>query len=84
MAGGKEMTTTKKLGVEEKLGRSHRWLGNSGCRSVTSDFKAKIRCSSYICRGSSCHTYSQNVNIETNVFIISYLITKTYYKSRKN
>jgi hypothetical protein len=26
-------------------------------RSVTPGFKAKTRCSSYVCSGSSCHTY---------------------------
>jgi hypothetical protein len=29
---------------------------------VTLSFKIKIRCSSYVCPGSSCHTYGQNVN----------------------
>jgi hypothetical protein len=27
-------------------------------------FKAKTRCSSYVCPGSSCHTYGQNVSTE--------------------
>jgi hypothetical protein len=25
-------------------------------------FKTKTRCSSYVCPGSSCHTYGQNVS----------------------
>jgi hypothetical protein len=29
---------------------------------VTPGFKAKTRCSSYVCSGSSCHTYGQNVS----------------------
>jgi hypothetical protein len=32
--------------------------------TVTPGFKAKTRCSSYVCPGSSCHTYGQNVNTE--------------------
>jgi hypothetical protein len=37
-------------------------------------FKAKIRCASYLCLGSSCHTYGQNVSIEYQClyYIISY------------
>jgi hypothetical protein len=31
---------------------------------VTLGFKIKIRCSSYVCPGLSCHTYDQNVNTE--------------------
>jgi hypothetical protein len=27
-------------------------------------FEAKTRCSSYVCPGSSCHTYGQNVSTE--------------------
>jgi hypothetical protein len=27
-------------------------------------FKAKTKCSSYVCPGSNCHTYGQNVSIE--------------------
>jgi hypothetical protein len=27
-------------------------------------FKTKTRCSSYVCPGSSCHTYGQNVSTE--------------------
>jgi hypothetical protein len=45
--------------------------------NVTSSFKAKTRCSSYICLGSSCHTYGQNVSIENQcLYYIVY-----YYKN---
>jgi hypothetical protein len=42
--------------------------------SVTLSFKAKTRCSLYVCPGSSCHTYGQNVNIENQCLydIVSY------------
>jgi hypothetical protein len=36
----------------------------SWIQPVTPSFKAKIRCSSYVCLGSSCHTYDQNVSTE--------------------
>jgi hypothetical protein len=41
---------------------------------VTPSFKAKTRCSSYVCPRSSCHTYGQNVNTETQClyYIVSY------------
>jgi hypothetical protein len=47
-------------------------------------FKAKTRCSSYVCPGSSCHTYGQNVSTEYQClyYIVSYY--KNYYKSRKD
>jgi hypothetical protein len=37
-------------------------------------FKAKTRCSSYVCLGSSCHTYGQNVSTEYQClyYILSY------------
>jgi hypothetical protein len=37
-------------------------------------FKTKTRCSSYVCPGSSCHTYGQNVNTEYQClyYIVSY------------
>jgi hypothetical protein len=37
-------------------------------------FKAKTRCSSYVCTGSSCHTYGQNVSTEYQClyYIVSY------------
>jgi hypothetical protein len=41
---------------------------------VTPGFNAKTRCSSYVCPGSSCHTYDQNVSIENQClyYIVSY------------
>jgi hypothetical protein len=53
-------------------GRSVKELG------VTPSFKFKIRCSSYICLGLSCHTYGQNVNPENQY--LYYIIS--YYKSK--
>jgi hypothetical protein len=37
-------------------------------------FKAKTRCSSFVCPGSSCHTYGQNVSTENQClyYIVSY------------
>jgi hypothetical protein len=48
-------------------------------------FKTKTRCSSYVCPGSSCHTYSQIVSTEYQClyYIVSYY-KKNYYKSRKD
>jgi hypothetical protein len=40
------------------------WLACWGAVTVTPSFKAKTRCSSYVCSGSSCHTHGQSVNIE--------------------
>jgi hypothetical protein len=42
--------------------------------AVTPGFKAKTRCSSYVCPGSGCHTYGQNVNTENQYlyYIVSY------------
>jgi hypothetical protein len=41
---------------------------------VTPSVKAKTTCSSYVCPGSSCHTYGQNVSTENQClyYIISY------------
>jgi hypothetical protein len=39
-------------------------LQRSDGRHVTPGFKAKTRCSSYVCPGSSCHTYDHNLNTE--------------------
>jgi hypothetical protein len=52
--------------------KCRRWapLGGAGAgypgahTIVTSSFKAKTRCLSYVCPGSSCHTYDQNVSTE--------------------
>jgi hypothetical protein len=37
-------------------------------------FKTKTRCSSYVCPGSGCHTYGQNVSTEYQClyYIVSY------------
>jgi hypothetical protein len=43
-------------------------------------FKAKTRCSSYVCPGSSCHTYGQNVSTEYQC--LYYIVS--YYKSRRD
>jgi hypothetical protein len=42
--------------------------------AVTASFKAKTRCSSYVCPGSSCHTYGQNVSTENQCLycVVSY------------
>jgi hypothetical protein len=40
-------------------------------------FKTKTRCSSYVCSGSSCHTYGQNVS--TKYQCLYYIVS--YYKS---
>jgi hypothetical protein len=44
------------------------------CRMSHSVFKTKIRCSSYVCPGLSCHTYGQNVSTEYQClyYIVSY------------
>jgi hypothetical protein len=46
----------------------------SDTTSVTPGFKAKTRCSSYVCPGSSCHTYGQIVSTENKClyYIVSY------------
>jgi hypothetical protein len=45
------------------------WIRNTGCYRAACMlshpvFKAKTRCSSYVCPGSSCHTYDENVSTE--------------------
>jgi hypothetical protein len=40
-------------------------------------FKTKIRCSSYVCLGLSCHTYCQNVSTEYQ----SLYYIASYYKN---
>jgi hypothetical protein len=42
---------------------------------VTPGFKTKIKCSSYLCPGSSCHTYIQNVNTENHCLYYKNFIT---------
>jgi hypothetical protein len=52
---------------------------------VIPDFKAKTRCSLYVCSGSSCQTYSQNESIldKTNIMISSYYIKAKHDSLRK-
>jgi hypothetical protein len=47
------------------------------CRGepITPGFKAKTRCSSYVCPGSSCHIYDQNVNTENQCLYYINIIT---------
>jgi hypothetical protein len=47
-------------------------------------FKAKTRCSSYVCPGSGCHTYGQNVSTEYQCLYHTVSYYKNYYKSRKD
>jgi hypothetical protein len=53
------------------------------CPSVTPDFKAKTRCSSYVSPGSSCHTYSQNVNTENQCLHYINIITQDIIFTQK-
>jgi hypothetical protein len=57
------------------LTRLSAWWKGSNNSSVTLSFKAKTRCSSYICPGSSCHTYGQNVNTENQCLYYINIIT---------
>jgi hypothetical protein len=43
---------------------------------VTSDFKIKTICLSYVCPGISCHTYSQNINTENKCLYYINFITR--------
>jgi hypothetical protein len=43
---------------------------------VTPGFKAKTRCSSYVCPISSCHTYNQNLNTENRCLYYINIITQ--------
>jgi hypothetical protein len=55
-----------------------------GPEDVTPGFKTKTRCSLYVCPGSSCHTYGQNVSTENQcLYYIIFYYKKTYYKSRR-
>jgi hypothetical protein len=64
----KERTTLQRIGAE-----GWQWGG----RVSHPIFKAKTRCSSYVCPRSSYHTYGQNVSIEYQC--LYYIIS--YYKS---
>jgi hypothetical protein len=59
------------------------WKTSVGKRpSVTPGFKIKARCSSYVCPGSSCHTYGQNVNIENQCLYYINFITRNIVFTR--
>jgi hypothetical protein len=51
--------------------------------NVTPSFEAKTRCTSYVCPGSSCHTYGQNVNIENQCLQYISCITRILYLHRR-
>jgi hypothetical protein len=52
------------------------WYTHSDTTLSHPILKIKIGCSSYVCPGSSCHTYGQNVNTETQcLYYINF-----YYK----
>jgi hypothetical protein len=46
-------------------------------------FKAKTRCSSYVCPGSSCHTYGQNVSTEYQCIYYNVSYYKTLLQVQK-
>jgi hypothetical protein len=50
--------------------RARRWMPECHTRFL----RPKTRCSSYVCPGSSCHTYGQNVSTEYQCLyhIVSY------------
>jgi hypothetical protein len=68
------------------------WIRASGClireiklamKNVTPGFKAKTRCASYVCPGSSCHTYGQNVNTENQCLYYINIITRDIVFTQK-
>jgi hypothetical protein len=72
-AGSSTLSTTCRHSTAELEERAEKMA------NITPGFKAKIRCSSYVCPGSSCHTYGQNVSIENQC--LYYIVS--YYKSRR-
>jgi hypothetical protein len=52
-------------------------------QAVASGFKAKTRCSSYVCPGSSCHIYDQYVNIENQYLYYINIITRDIVFTQK-
>jgi hypothetical protein len=61
-------------------------MGNLGVfllLAVTPSFKAKTRCSSYVCPGSSCHTYGQNLNTENQCLYYINIITRDIVFTQK-
>jgi hypothetical protein len=53
----------------------------AGCILVTPGFKIKTRCSSYVCLGSSCHTY--DVNNENQYLYYINIITQNIIFTQK-
>jgi hypothetical protein len=51
--------------------------------TVTPGFKIKIRCSSYVYSGSSCHTYSHNVNTKNQCLYYINFITRLLSLQRR-
>jgi hypothetical protein len=55
-----------------------------GSSPVTPSFQANTRCSSYVCPGSICHTYGQNVNTENQylyyINIITWFLHRRLYR----
>jgi hypothetical protein len=49
--------------------------------SITPGFKAKTRCSLYVCLGSSCHTYVQNMNTKNKcLYYINFITQDLVFK----
>jgi hypothetical protein len=63
------------VGNHLTTGRITKWALELMGLDVTPSFKIKTRCSSYVCLGSSCHTYGQNVNIENQCLYYINFIT---------
>jgi hypothetical protein len=54
-----------------------------GKAPVIPGFKAKTICLSYVCPGSSCHTYGQNMNIENQCLYYITIITENIIFTQK-
>jgi hypothetical protein len=50
---------------------------------VTPSFKIKIRCSLYVCPGSSCHTFGQNVHTKNQCLYHITFITQNIVFTRR-
>jgi hypothetical protein len=77
-----QMSTTTSLDPDEN-GEAVDQREYRSMIGVTLSFKAKTRCSSYVCVGSSCHTYGQNVNIENQCLKYINFITRILSLHRK-
>jgi hypothetical protein len=51
--------------------------------SVTPGFNIRTRCSSYVCTGSTCHTYGHNVNTENQCLYYVNIITQNIVFTRR-